>query len=256
MAVRLGMKLRNDILDGSCLRNLLRGGIIHIYSGVQPASADSAESGTLLVKITDTKADYTGGTAATADIQLTGGSAGSIDTVVVGDGIPLIGSAVDYVTGLNETATALAAAINAYANVLGISAVAVTDTVTLSMPLWMGVAPNATALTVTKTTLTTTEDSTFTSGADATAGLAFAAAASAGTLTKDSATWQGTGLQDGTAGWFRWYDADYVTGADTTACHMDGSAGTSASQLLMSSAAIQDGVDVTVNSVNITEPAS
>lgn len=46
---------------------------------------------------------------------------------------------------------------------------------------------------------------------------------SGGAVDKDAAEmWSGKALVDGTAGWFRFYDNNYVTGASTTARRFDG----------------------------------
>lgn len=46
--------------------------------------------------------------------------------------------------------------------------------------------------------------------------------------------WRGLGLANGTAGWARWYDNDYVTGASTSAVRMDGTVATSGGDVNMS----------------------
>jgi hypothetical protein len=57
MALRVSTGFRDKLMTpaadgGKSWGELLDGGIIHIYSGTQPADADTAESGDLLVKIT------------------------------------------------------------------------------------------------------------------------------------------------------------------------------------------------------------
>jgi len=49
--------------NGGAFKNLFTDGIIHIYSGSQPADADTTESGTLLLKITESSLAFTGGSA-------------------------------------------------------------------------------------------------------------------------------------------------------------------------------------------------
>lgn len=54
MALRLSTGMRNALLDkatGDSLANLLDGGIIKVYTGTQPATADLAATGTLLCVI-------------------------------------------------------------------------------------------------------------------------------------------------------------------------------------------------------------
>jgi len=63
MALRLSTGARNGLLGASGLETLFNGGKIRIYSGAQPASADYAETGSLLVTITTTS-----GTGATSGV--------------------------------------------------------------------------------------------------------------------------------------------------------------------------------------------
>jgi len=78
-----------------------------------------------------------------------------------------------------------------------------------------------------------------------------------GTLYKPTdATWQGTGLVDGTASWFRVYDNNYTTGASTTAVRLDGSLAASGSNIVLSSTSIKVGVPITVDTFAITLPAA
>lgn len=137
--------------EGS-LRELLLNGIIHIYSGSQPADADSAETGTKLLEIT------------------------------VASGAFVAGSPTN--------------------------------------------------------------------------GLEIAAPISGKIGIKDGETWSGVGLADNTAGWFRFYDNKEQEGALVSAVRLDGSCGVSGAQLNMSSTSVKAGATTTVDSFDITEPAS
>jgi hypothetical protein len=53
MALKLGTGTRNNLLEGTKgLKQLFADGVMDIYSGVGPANADAAETGTHLVRIT------------------------------------------------------------------------------------------------------------------------------------------------------------------------------------------------------------
>lgn len=52
MTIRLSTGLRNAMLDTTGMAGALENGVIYIYSGAQPLSADNAVSGTLLGKVT------------------------------------------------------------------------------------------------------------------------------------------------------------------------------------------------------------
>ena len=63
MAVRFSTGLRDKMLGSADLKTALANGIINIYTGAQPASADSAASGTLLGTVTVDAGAFTHGVA-------------------------------------------------------------------------------------------------------------------------------------------------------------------------------------------------
>lgn len=78
-----------------------------------------------------------------------------------------------------------------------------------------------------------------------------------GTISKNTdETWQGEASATGTAGYFRFYDNNYDTGADKTAVRFDGNVGTSGAQLNISNTSITSGATVTVDTFDVTLPAS
>lgn len=138
--------------NGGSFKTLFQDGVLEIYSGNQPSSADDAESGTMLVRITESSGAFTPG------------------------------------SGTN--------------------------------------------------------------------GLEFGQEIS-GVLSKRSdETWSGTAAATGTAGYFRFYDNNYDTGADSTAVRFDGAVGTSGAQLNMASTSITSGATITIDEFDITLPAS
>lgn len=77
-------------------------------------------------------------------------------------------------------------------------------------------------------------------------------AVSSGTLSKKAdETWSGAGIASGTAGWFRIYSNDYVTGASTTDIRLDGYVATYGSQFNMSNTTISIGGTVTIDTINL-----
>ena len=137
--------------EGS-LNELFKDGIIHIYSGSQPADADSAETGTKLLEITVSSGDFTPGSPT---------------------------------NGLELAAP--------YEGKIGI---------------------------------------------------------------KDGEAWSGVGIADGIAGWFRFYDNLEQEGDLESAIRLDGNCGTSGAQLNMSSTSIKTGATTTIDSFDVTMPAS
>lgn len=79
---------------------------------------------------------------------------------------------------------------------------------------------------------------------------------SGGTISKASGeTWVGTGLADGTLGWFRCYANRYQTGSSATAVRFDGSIGITGGQLNLATTAIRTGQNVTIDGFQVTMSA-
>lgn len=96
----------------------------------------------------------------------------------------------------------------------------------------------------------------FTSGSP-TNGLEFGDATGGSVGKKAGEVWSGLAENSGTAGWFRFYANTVVTGANsTTAVRFDGACGTSGAQCNMGSTSITNGGTVTIDTVNVTLPAS
>lgn len=79
---------------------------------------------------------------------------------------------------------------------------------------------------------------------------------SSGVLSKDSNVHSGVGLVTGTAGYYRLYDNGRVTGISTTAKRAQGVVGTSGTDFIMSSTSIVLDAITTLDTHNITLPAS
>lgn len=77
-----------------------------------------------------------------------------------------------------------------------------------------------------------------------------------GVLSKDANVWSGVGLADGTAGYWRMMDNGLVTGDSSVAKRCQGTCGTSGSEFVMSSTSVVTGATITLDSFNITQPAS
>lgn len=250
MGQRLSTGLRNNIIGAIGFAASFAGGVIDIYSGSQPATADSAVTGTLLGRVSIASATYAPETPATGTVTLSG-SSGSILTLNIGSlNIIPIGP-VPFVTDLATTAQALADAVNRNGIYTATAAGAV---VTLKAPAGTGDAHNGLAVLGTFTTLTATY-ANISGGVDATAGLQFSAP-SGGTVSK-LGTWSFNGVAAGVAGWFRLkagaLDAD---GASATAVRLDGSIATSGGEMSLSNLTIAVGAPTTIDSFTATMPAS
>lgn len=119
--------------------------------------------------------------------------------------------------------------------------------------IYSGARPASPDLAATGTKLVTL------SAAGAGTGLHLASAAAGGALAKASAeTWQGTGLANGTAGYFRLRTGADTGGAEsTTAIRVDGTVATSGGDLNMTSVAVASGAPYIVSAAgfNLTNPA-
>ena len=253
MTIRLSTALRNNIVGAIGVSGSFASGVIDIYSGSQPATADSAISGTLLGRVSISSGAYAVETPASQTVTIAG-AAGSVNTVNVGtmNIIPL--GSVPFNTSVNQTASDLCDAINRngiYKATWGGAAV-----VTVISPPGTGTAHNGIAFTTTVTTLTATVGAaTISGGVAATNGLTFSLP-SAGTLSK-SGTWSFNGAATGTAGWFRMKasttDGD---GASTTLVRLDGSVAVSGADMNLSSLSITSGAPTTIDTFTISIPAS
>ena len=239
----LGLGFVGAFNRGSCL----------VYSGSQPATADSAVTGTLLGTITVASGPLTVETQASQTITLSGAS-GSINSVLIGTTgavniIPDVAS-VPFDTDLATTAANLATAINRNGIYTATASAAV---VTVRPRPGVGAAHNSVVLATTVTTMSATSGGNMVGGVSSINGLTFTAAA--GVVSK-SGTWSFAGVAAGTAGWFRMVGS--VTdggGSSTTLIRFDGSIATSGADMNLSNIAIAVAAPNTVDGFTFTIPA-
>lgn len=251
MTLRLSTALRNNLVSHSGFAASFAGGVIDVYSGTQPVSADSPATGTLLGRVSIASATYVAETAASATITLTG-TTGAIATLNVGtfNLIPL--GAVAFITDLATTAQALADAINRNGIFRSTCSGAV---VTVVAPPGSGAAYNGLALAATVSgDMVATSSGNVTGGVAATAGLQFGTPLS-GTIGK-TGIWSFNGLAIGTAGWFR-VKASAVDGdgASTTLVRLDGSVAVSGADMNLSNISVTVGAPNTIDTFTMTMPA-
>lgn len=63
MALRLSTGLRDALLGTESFKDIMAAGVIRVFSGVQPSSADDAEASTVLLEITVSSGTFTAGSA-------------------------------------------------------------------------------------------------------------------------------------------------------------------------------------------------
>lgn len=256
MAIRQSTGLRNFLAAYGGYKQAFTGGKLLIYSGSQPAAADDAPTGTLLVTITLASATWTAETRGFATTELTGGGSGSVGTLVA-NGLEIMGSLTSFNGSLATTAADIVAKINAFQQYQkGLYAEVPSGAIIkVWAPLGSGTSWNTKDITAGTLTTITVTDTDFASGVAAVGGLTFSYSAS-GALTK-SGTWSGVGTTAGTAGWFRLQSclADAGT-SSTTAIRLDGNVATSGANLNLASTSITVGATTTVDTFTITVPAA
>lgn len=250
-------------------QELLDGGEFQIWSGTPP-SVDAAATGTLLNVLTLASGARTAGVKATGIVNLTGGAAGSVDTITI-DSYDILGGAVAYNTSLTQTAADVAAKINKFSgSVFRVSATSSGANITISVAPGIGTALNGKTLACTSTTITNTingASSTTIGGAGATAGVAAVNGITWGEIAAGvlaaSGTISGTNLANGVAGYFRITAVDHPTGTSPIDAspwvykRIQGTCGTtSAYDYVMSSTTLVAGAPHTLQAFSVEVPTA
>lgn len=259
MALRLSTALRNFLLEGGSFEGAFANGRVKIFTGSQPTLADDAESGTLLVTITDAQGAFTAEVQATGSVALTGGGSGSVNTLTV-NSIEIMGSVTNFNTSLTQTAADICTKINANPkNKLFKAANNASATVTLTTVPGLGTLANAWVVASTVTTITKT-DANMAGGVNNVNGLRFGVSTD-GTIVKDTTqVWSGAAVATATAGWFRLMGAVADAGASDASnkvlFRLDGNVGTSGANLNMTSTSIVTAAVQTLTTFSVGEPAA
>lgn len=254
MAIRQSTGLRDFIAALGCYKRAFEGGVLKIYSGSQPASADSAVSGTLLCTLTLASGARTDEVRAVGTVTLTGGSSGNISSITV-NSVEVLGATITYDTSLSNTASLIAAQINAYQSVPKYSATSSGAVVSIKAMPGTGTGPNGYVVASTAATLTKT-DANMASGVAGVNGLTFGTT-SAGVLSKSTGTWSGTNVASGTAGCFRLCGTELDSnGSSTTLIRLDGSIAASGSDLNVGSTTLTSGATFSIDQFDVTVPSA
>jgi len=253
MSLRESTGFRNFRQQYGSTKRGLAGGILQIYSGAQPTTADDAPNGSLLNTITLASGTHTPETLSSGTVTLTGGAAGSVDTITV-DSIDILGGAVNYNASLTQTAADVAAKINTTLSSPEYTATASGAIITISAVPGTGTQPNTKVVVCTSTTITNST-ANMASGVASVNGLTYGLSA-AGVLAK-SGIWSGVAVLDGTPGWFRFVRAAAdASGASTTAIRIDGSISSSSADLNINPCTSINGITLTIDSFTFTEAAA
>ncbi len=251
MTLRFSTGLRNNLCSNKGFASTFARGSIQIYSGAQPATADSPATGTLLGTVTISSGALTQEVRANATITVAGAS-GSINTVTVSTLNIIPDGPVPFNTDAATTASDLCNAINRNGLFDATVAGAV---VTVLAPRGAGTTYNGVAFATTVTTLTAAVGAaTLSGGVAAVNGLTFGAPSS-GTVSK-SGVWSFNGIAVGTAGWFRFIASSLDTGSASTVFErMDGSIAVSGGDMNLSNISVAIGAPNTIDTFAYTQPA-
>lgn len=258
MALRISNALRNYINQQGSLKHALTGGKIFLYSGAQPATPETAPSGTLLNTYTANSAAHTHEVLAVGSVTLTGGAAGSVNTITV-DSVDILPAAVNFNGTLAQTALDCITAINnASTSPKYIASNGGSAVITLTASRGAGTEANGLVVASTTTTITKT-DANMAGGVDSINGLKWGASV-AGVLSKDaSQAWSGVAAATGTAGWFRYVGSVVDSGivdSNDSQMRFDGAVSTSGSDLNLTSTSIVLAATQTISGFAITLPAA
>ena len=270
MTIRFSPATQNHIAQEGSWKEWMDGGHIIVMSGTQPATADLAVTGTLLVTLTSSAGAKTNETRGLGVITLSVGAVGS-DTVATLTllGVEIMGSATAFNTSLTQTAADVALKINRNPKNHFVIATSSGAVITLTAKRGFGTLLNSAALatTVGGNMVAAVTSTSFgsgtgggTAGINAANGLLLDYNAAAGVITKDiTQTWSGIAVATGTAGWFRFkgsvVDADALDSSAVFA-RMDGAIATSGSDMNMSSTAVTNGAVQTLSTFSFTIPAA
>lgn len=246
MALKLSTGLRNYLLSMDSMRKAFENGVLKIYSGSAPSTADLAPTGTLLCNITKSSGTVSADETAEGKISLFTVTAPNVLTSITLAGtLYTVNSA-----GATFSTTLLAIMMAQLLNRTCPDCIAIAS------------GDGATFLVMSRI-----EGQTFTSAATANTSLAdkvavtredtiqFAAAAS-GAIAKNADVWSGVNVETNTAGYFRMVTSGDLGTNNATDLRLQGTCNTSGADLNMSNISLVTGATTTVDTFELTLPAS
>ena len=257
MALKYSTGLRNFLLGEGCLRKAFEDGVLNIYSGAAPANADEAPTGVLLAKITKGSGALAAGARSTPKrFKVVIGSHAEGHTFPFALTVDGAGS-VTYTYTNTPDAGDVEAVAKAIARMLN------------DLPQLMAIAEGANGALYVQSRIDgldftlvdagggtgTITSVTQIEAASSVNSLRFGAPA-AGVLAKNSDVWSGVGLAAGVAGYFRLVtsqDGGLLSAEDV---RLQGAISTSGADLNMSSLNIALGATQTIDTFQLTFPAS
>ncbi len=246
MAIRLSTGCVQLLAQHKTLKEIFHDGAIHIYTGTQPANADTAISGTLLCTLAAEGTTFVAGTRSVPVIVKVTVTSDTQSTYTISIGTTDYTYTKGTGEGVNDIAKGL---FNTIADNsphflcawTGSDAVILTERFAASE----GTPSVSVSTGMTKTDVQTSSRA---------GGIQFGSA-TGGVLSKESALWKGTVITDGTAGWFRIVgnSAD-GGGSSTTLPRIDGSIGTTSGDMILRTVSLLANDIITLTDMTITIP--
>lgn len=248
MALKLSTGLRNYLLSMASMRKAFENGVMKIYSGSAPSTADLAPTGTLLCNIT--KSSGTVSASETAE--------GKISVFIV--------TTADLLTTVTLAGTGYTINSAGATMAKDLIAIAMAQLINRTCPECIAIA-NGTSANGTFHVMSRIEGQTFTSANTANCTMTdtvaatredtiqFAAAAS-GAIAKNADVWSGVNVETNTAGYFRLVTSGDLGTNNATDLRLQGTCNTSGADLNMSNISLVTGATTTVDTFELTLPAS
>jgi len=245
--LRFSTGLVQSLAKDKSLKEVMHDGVLRVYSGNQPSSADDAKDGTLLLEVTLAGAGFTPGVKSTRQIDKDVIGSNTQDQTFI---LTINGTDIyTYVAGAAESTTTIATALAALVDESDVVTAVSDGADVIVRARFAGVAYSiAKSGTGTHTLSNLVANNRI-------AGLQFGSAL-AGVLSKESGVWSGLVLESGNAGWWRLYGnaVDPGTSSSTTLPRIDGSCSTVSGEMLMSSINLVKDITITVDQFNVTIP--
>lgn len=236
-------------------KRAFQGGTLEIRTSAPPATADAADTSSVLNIISSGSLPVTKEVLSYGTVTLSG-SGGQVDGITV-NGLQVLGAVVPWNTDLTTTAAAVATQINTYVPVDGCEYFATSSgaAITITALPGTGTTPNGFVVVTTVSGGTLAKvDVNFANGVASVNGLTYGAA-TGGILLK-SGVWSGVNILSGTAGHFRLLGSVNDTGgSSTTLPRIQGTCGIGSGDLPLVSTALEVGATHTVDLFQLILPA-
>lgn len=255
MTLRFSTGFRNAVMQKGSWKEFFNECVIYIYTGAQPASADTGATGTLLATITKASGTFTASTLSTRKrdrVKVTVGTATEVYTVTIN------GTNYTYTMAAADDASAIAEGlVKALRACVDIIPMAVTGETNKCVMVEAKFAGESYSIEVSTTASIGSIVASVELANSRYVGLHWGSV-SAGVIAKESAyAWSGSCVAAGAAGYFRISEnSDTPANTSTTAIRVDGNIGTSGADLIVGTTTVSIGTPLTIDSGNFTFPSS